>query len=340
MVKDDSTTTTNGGSIVKQALSGIILLLVTCTSAGAALLIRDLRTPGDALITFDTVTSLEWLDLTETRGRSYIDITGQLGPGGEFSGWRYATLVETQSMFGINFDPGAIVPVSPIESAAAAPVIAVFFSFFGIAESGDCLGTTPPGPCPRSQGRTGTSLGGGTHELVGFITIGGGARGSEIRQALPDSASGDSQFSNFLIRDDTDADGVNTECDNCPNVANSAQEDSDGDGMADDWEVWYFGRNNGQPNTGPAQNDADNDGYGNMCDADLNNSGTVTSADFAILRSVLSQSASSSPAAAADLNGSGTVTAADFAILRSRLNTAPGPSGLACAGTIPCQEPP
>ena len=72
----------------------------------------------------------------------------------------------------------------------------------------------------------------------------------------------------------------------------------------------------------------------------MNNSGLVTSADFAILRSVLNQSASASPAAAnSDLNGSGTVTSADFAILRSRLNTAPGPSGLACAGTIPCPFP-
>ena len=55
----------------------------------------------------------------------------------------------------------------------------------------------------------------------------------------------------------------------------------------------------------------------------------MTTADFAIQRSVLNQSAASSPtAAASDLNGSGTVTTADFAILRARLNSAPGPSGL------------
>ena len=98
---------------------------------------------------------------------------------------------------------------------------------------------------------------------------------------------------------DMDQDGIADLADNCTLVANSTQLD------------------------------ADSDGYGNICDADLNNSGLVTTADFAILRSVLNQSATASFAAAtADLNGSGTVTTADFAILRARLNTAPGASRL------------
>ena len=98
---------------------------------------------------------------------------------------------------------------------------------------------------------------------------------------------------------DTDADGIADPVDNCTQVPNADQLDADGDG------------------------------YGNICDADLNNSGLVTTADFAILRSVLNQAAgSSATAAGADLNGSGTVTTADFAILRDRLNTLPGPSGL------------
>jgi hypothetical protein len=107
--------------------------------------------------------------------------------------------------------------------------------------------------------------------------------------------------------------------------------DTYGDGVTDDLDNCTL-----VPN--PSQLDADGDGYGNACDADLNNSGTVTAADFAIMRSVLGQSASASPtAAAADLNGSGTVTAADFAILRSYLGKPPGPSGLHpnCPPTCP-----
>jgi hypothetical protein len=79
----------------------------------------------------------------------------------------------------------------------------------------------------------------------------------------------------------------------------------------------------------PSQLDADGDGYGNLCDADLNNSDLVTAADFGLLRSCLNQSSGASAlCAAADMNGSGLVTTADFGLLRPRLNTAPGPSGL------------
>lgn len=102
----------------------------------------------------------------------------------------------------------------------------------------------------------------------------------------------------FGVDPDTDGDGVTDQHDNCTVVSN------------------------------PGQLDADGDGYGNICDADLNNSGLVTSADFALLRPVLGQAASSSFAAAvADLNGSGTVTTADFGLLRARLGTLPGPRG-------------
>ena len=107
---------------------------------------------------------------------------------------------------------------------------------------------------------------------------------------------------------DADADGIANSADNCTNVPNGPLSPDAG---------------------GASQLDSDNDGYGNACDADLNNSGLVTAADFALMLSVLNKPASFSPlAAAADLNGSGTVTAADFAILRAALNKPPGPSAL------------
>ncbi len=100
--------------------------------------------------------------------------------------------------------------------------------------------------------------------------------------------------------------------------------DTDGDGVGDPNDNCTLASNTGQLN-------ADGDAFGNLCDADLNNSGLVTSADFAILRTVMGQSAAaSSTTAAADLNGSGTVTTADFGLLRAKLGKAPGP-----AGTLP-----
>ena len=116
---------------------------------------------------------------------------------------------------------------------------------------------------------------------------------------------------------------------NLDDVISATSPDTDADGIANSADNCTLLANNGQPQTGPSQLDADGDGYGNLCDADLNNTGLVTSGDFGLLRSVLNLSAVSSPlAAAADLNGSGTVTAADFAILRAALNLPPGPSGL------------
>ena len=109
--------------------------------------------------------------------------------------------------------------------------------------------------------------------------------------------------------------------------------DTDGDGVVDS-------SDNCRLTANPLQQDANADGYGNICDADINNSGTVTTADFGLLRSVLGQSAGfNATAAASDLNSSGTVTTADFGLLRARLGTTPGPSGLACAGTPPCPIP-
>lgn len=68
-----------------------LVLLAFCSNANAAL------TDRGTYIT-DTATGLDWLKLTETSNRSYNDISSQLGVGGEFEGWRYATGAEFEAM--------------------------------------------------------------------------------------------------------------------------------------------------------------------------------------------------------------------------------------------------
>ncbi len=43
------------------------------------------------LYTTDTVSGLDWLDLTETKNQSVLTVTSQLLSGGIYEGWRYAT---------------------------------------------------------------------------------------------------------------------------------------------------------------------------------------------------------------------------------------------------------
>ena len=70
------------------ALVGLTLSL----SANAAIV-------DNGTITTDTATGLDWLDLTETNGRSYYDISSKLDAGEEFAGWRYATGIEVQDLW-------------------------------------------------------------------------------------------------------------------------------------------------------------------------------------------------------------------------------------------------
>jgi hypothetical protein len=70
----------------------IVLLIMVGMPVHAALV-------NNGSYTTDTVSDLDWLDLTETRNRSYDDISSQLDAGGEFAGWRYATGVEAEALF-------------------------------------------------------------------------------------------------------------------------------------------------------------------------------------------------------------------------------------------------
>ena len=94
---------------------------------------------------------------------------------------------------------------------------------------------------------------------------------------------------------DADADGVVDDADNCLEVAN------------------------------PAQRDTNGDGFGNLCDPDLNGDGVVNATDLALLRGAFFSALDPD----ADFDGDGLVNALDLGILRSYFFDVPGPSGIA-----------
>ena len=92
--------------------------------------------------------------------------------------------------------------------------------------------------------------------------------------------------------------------------------DSDGDGVVDNLDNCIDVEN-------ADQRDTNADGYGNVCDADLNNDGVVNFEDVAIMKSVFQTTDPD-----ADLDGDGSVTFADLQMLKSSFFLPPGPSGL------------
>jgi len=109
----------------------------------------------------------------------------------------------------------------------------------------------------------------------------------------------------LLLAQDADGDGVPDANDNCVAVPNAAQLDTN-----------Y-------------------DGFGNFCDPDYYNDGNVDDVDFELFKECFGGSGNPH----CDLNGDGVTGVPDFAIFNSYYGGAPGPSGLACAGTIPCSDP-
>jgi hypothetical protein len=112
-----------------------------------------------------------------------------------------------------------------------------------------------------------------------------------------------------------------------------APDDVDGDGTPDL-------RDNCIEVPNPSQLDVDYDGFGNACDADYNNDGVVGAPDFNQLKpafgAVLGDALYD---VLLDHNGDGAIGAPDVNVLRASFSSPPGPSGLACAGSVPCTAP-
>ena len=111
---------------------------------------------------------------------------------------------------------------------------------------------------------------------------------------------------------DSDADLIRDEIDNCRHVGNG-------------------------PNDSSYQTDCDADGYGDRCDADYDQDLVTTPADFGFFLGQFGQGLPSGTCVLADHDGDGAVTPSDFAVFLDYFGrSAPGPSGLRCAGSVPC----
>ncbi|MEQ9407602.1 MAG: PEP-CTERM sorting domain-containing protein [Fuerstiella sp.] len=90
-------------------LAGFFGLITSCVgpSAHAGFIEVDLFSSGDGLVTLDTNTGLEWLDVTATVGLSVNDVLGGTG-GWTALGFRYAGSDELEQLF-LSSAPGSTV---------------------------------------------------------------------------------------------------------------------------------------------------------------------------------------------------------------------------------------
>lgn len=82
------------------AATFLVAVLAVSGTVNAALVSVDWQLAGDNLITRDTTSGLDWLDLTETNNMSHNQIIPLLGSGELFDGWRYASGEETVALWG------------------------------------------------------------------------------------------------------------------------------------------------------------------------------------------------------------------------------------------------
>jgi hypothetical protein len=89
------------------------------------------------------------------------------------------------------------------------------------------------------------------------------------------------------------------------------------------------------PGDASNQVDSNQDGYGNACDTDYTGDNVTSTADFPTFLGAFTGAA---PDSSTDNTGDGVTSTADFPLFLSDFvaAAAPGPSGLSCAGTIPC----
>ena len=179
-------------------LLGAVMLCHFPRNTSAELLGVDLIGTGDQLLTRDTTTGTDWLDLTATLNLSARDILADIG-GWQSLGFVHATTMDVRTLF-LNSDPPNIVintganPLSPSNVRGAQRLL-------------NLMGITFPGPSPNDFDILGNGIAGAGEpgvSLVHFADYGTTTDGTRGFFFVPDGIAPDTfrdtQVGNFLIR--------------------------------------------------------------------------------------------------------------------------------------------
>lgn len=95
----------------------------------AQITLADWHTPGDQLLIVDQTAGLQFLNLQVTVGLSVNDVTAQLEIGGNYAGFRYATLTELNATLTRISVP--TVDPTGLTTFITTGELATFYSYFG-----------------------------------------------------------------------------------------------------------------------------------------------------------------------------------------------------------------
>jgi len=89
----------NTSDLLKTLYITPLLMLLFSTTAQAVLVERNWQSTGDNALTLDTDTGLEWLDITSTSNMSYNEVFAELGTGGTYEGFSFASQEQILGLF-------------------------------------------------------------------------------------------------------------------------------------------------------------------------------------------------------------------------------------------------
>ena len=151
----------------------VITLFMLSNSANAAVITSDWKSVSDQLITRDTVSGLDWLNLTETNNMSYTAVNSQLSSGGIFEGWRYATndeVVFLWNNFSIDLSPRPEFSVDGLD-----PGLIEASSFLG-----NIMNEYASGYIAGLLGYTSDSISNNRHTRLGAYALGANLAGNTV----------------------------------------------------------------------------------------------------------------------------------------------------------------